>query len=126
MDALQLRAGPITVGAVEEVVDEAVRDELDPWELEGLISRIPRYYGEDAEVAYAVLDLLATRSHIDFAALKRHVDAAHQGFGGERLRRLVSLLKLDHYVTEDADRRLEFQLDAVRRSWVARRYLDDA
>ena len=117
------RAGermPVDVATVEKEVEDAICDPLDPWELGHYVSRTPVYYGNDADLVNAVLDIVARDSApLDIATIRERLAAHGPPPEIERLRELVDLLCRDYYLC--ASPGYVFLRSLVRRAWLARR-----
>lgn len=117
------RAGermPVDVATVEKEVEDAICDPLDPWELGHYVSRTPVYYGNDADLVNAVLDIVARDSApLDIATIRERLAAHGPPPEIERLRELVDLLYRDYYLC--ASPGYVFLRSLVRRAWLARR-----
>lgn len=114
--------GSVNVAAVEEIVEGALRDPLDPWQLQHYIDRVSSYYGSDADAVKATLDIIANADEPPTA------ETIHERIGGsidapplvERLRELLALLCKDHYLKTDDG--YSFRLSLIRRAWLTRRH----
>lgn len=114
------RCGPADAALVAQVVEEALRDPLDPWQLQHYVDRIDVYYGDEAPVVKGMLDVIATVSTPPTAeALREHVGAILEPPSIERVRELLDLLCKDHYLRTGPG--YEFRLNLIRRVWLARR-----
>jgi len=113
-------AGPVDGAGVRRVVEAAVIDPLDPWQLKHYIDRIPVYYGSAADLACAVLDIVAAEDRtVSLEEIERLLAARMSPPDSSELRDLVELLCKDYYL-EPA---YGFRLELVRRAWRARRPL---
>lgn len=114
------RCGTVDAALVREVVDAALADPLDPWQLHHYVDRIESYYGDEADYVKALLDLIAVASGpLSIPQIEARVGAHVQPPPTERLRDLLVLLCKDHYLTSDPA--YAFRLQLVRRVWRARR-----
>ncbi len=110
----------VDVGAVAEVVEKAIGNPLDPWELSHYVTRTPVYYKADADLANTVLDIVARAPEpVDIAAIHRRLAAHGPPPDIERLRGLLDLLCKDYYLC--AGPAYGFLRSLVRRAWLARR-----
>jgi hypothetical protein len=118
----QGRCDFVDVALVGQVVDEALRDPLDPWQLQHYVDRVSSYYGSDADAVKAMLDVIALASDPPTA------ETIHGQIGAiieapptiERLRDLLLLLCKDHYLVVDEG--YAFRLGLIRRAWTIRRH----
>lgn len=109
--------GPTDVG---DLVDSALSDPDDPWDLRHYRDRLVPYYGpDDAVLAGAVLDDCAARGVRSIDQLVRATGALDLGAPQRRdhLVRIVERLEADHYLVQDGggDR---FASELVRRAWL--------
>lgn len=102
---------------VRGVVEAAIADMRDPWQLRHYIDRVPVYY-EQADLAYVVLDVVAAATPpISLAEVEGLVAARMVPPSAAELRDLVELLCKDYYLEPG----YRFRLGLVRRAWQARR-----
>jgi len=114
------RIGTVDLNVVRLIVDEALNDPLDPWQLQHYVDRVGSYYGDDADFVKALLDVIAAApdpSTLETVATRigAHLRPPPQ----ERLRDLLVLLCKDYYL--GAGPTYRFRLNLVRRIWLARR-----
>jgi hypothetical protein len=114
------RCARVDTKLVHQVVSEALRNPLDPWQLQHYIDRIESYYGDDANVVKAVLDVVAASPtpltlEAIYSRLGAHVEAPPL----EQFRDVLILLCKDHYLAGGPE--YAFSLNLIRRAWVARR-----
>ncbi len=110
----------VDVEAVERLVEEAVNDPLDRWQLRHYVDRIPIYYGKDADLVRAILDVVALApAPPSFERLCEQVGAFLKPPTPERMRGLIDLLRKDYYLGRGPDH--AFLRNLVRRAWIARR-----
>jgi hypothetical protein len=124
--ALQLdirrRAGgsAVDVATAMNVVAEAIKDPLDPWELGHYVARTPIYYGTDAELVNHVLDAVArSPDPMEIDALEGALAAFGPPPSRQQLRETLELLCKDYYL--DPDPGYSFLRSLVRRTWLQRR-----
>lgn len=114
----EVDGGPAREGAVRQILEETLVDPADPWQLKHYVDRVPVYYPECAELAYAVLDVAAEadggRSQEEIELL---LGARIEPPAADRLHSLLELLCKDHYLEPG----YRFKLELVRRAWQARR-----
>lgn len=120
----QLRDGPhssvrpVDDAGVRRVVEAAVIDPLDPWQLKHYLDRMPVYYGSASDLACAVLDIVATETKpLSLDEIERLLAAQMPPPKADKLRDLVELLCKDYYLEPGYG----FRLELVRRAWRARR-----
>jgi hypothetical protein len=104
----------------QAVVEAAIVDPLDPWQLKHYVDRVPVYYGSAAGLAYAVLDAIAADAGPRALSEIQNLVAAQIAppTDGD-LHSLLELLCKDYYIEPD----YRFRLELVRRAWKARRPL---
>jgi len=127
--ALQLRSlqrgadhDVVTVATVGSVVEEAIANPLDPWELGHYVARTPIYYGDDAQLVDTVLDIVAVADAPQSAETINELLAAQlKPPPLERLRELLDLLCKDYYLRPKPA--FAFLRSLVRRAWLAKRRL---
>ena len=106
---------------VEALVKDAVENPLDPWELKHYLDRIPVYYDGRADLARAILDVVATSPEpLRLDALQQAIGAFLEPPPPEGTRALLDLLCKDYYLTT-ANGGYRFLRSLVRRAWIARR-----
>ncbi|HEX7289922.1 MAG TPA: hypothetical protein VF250_02235 [Conexibacter sp.] len=116
------RCGAIEPALVRTVVEQALRDPLDPWQLQHYVDRVDAYYGPDADTVKAVLDVLAVAGGpLTLEQLHSQIAAHLVPPSRERLRDLLVLVCKDHYLTGGPA--YAFRLSLVRRAWAMRRGL---
>jgi AAA ATPase domain len=107
-------------GAATELVTAALTAPDDPWDLRHYRDRLRTYFGDDARLAGAALDVVAESGgalDLDGVADGMNVDPRFAPIDREHLRDMLERLEDDHYlVREGAARRFAFNL--VRRAWV--------
>lgn len=114
------RSTQVNSTLVRQVVDEAIHDPLDPWQLQHYIDRVGVYYGTDGNVVKAVLDVVARATEAPtLETIHSQIGALVATPALEHLRDLLTLLNKDHYL--GAGPAYSFRLDLVRRAWLARR-----
>jgi hypothetical protein len=119
-DSALRRQVPIEASDIGRLVDEALLDPDDPWDLRHYRDRIPNYYGDDADLVVALLDVYAS----DDRAVS--IDDAQRTLGAlgpdrpsrSRLITLVERLEADHYLVREGDGS-RFASGLVRRAWLA-------
>jgi hypothetical protein len=114
------RCGTVDDARVRATVAFALADPLDPWQLHHYVDRIESYYGDEADVVKALLDLVAAASApLSIAQIEAGIGAHIVPPPTERLRDLLLLLCKDHYLRGGPE--YMFRLGLVRRVWRARR-----
>jgi hypothetical protein len=123
VDGLRKGPKPATAARVEEVMQAAIDDPDDTWGFRHFVNRVPEYYGGNADLAYAVLDVVSrNRGSFDelMAKLPAHTDIDSRA--GNLVRSTVELLERDHYLTSQGGV-LRFRRPLLERAWRAKRYL---
>lgn len=118
------RAEPIAPSDIPRLVDDALTNPDDPWNLRHYRDRIPAYYGDDrVALVSAIIDAVAdAAAPLDIDALQRHIAsvALDQRPGRQELTELVELLEADHYFRRRGSASV-FASELVRRAWNAGR-----
>jgi AAA domain len=118
-------AEPASPSVVEAIVVEKLNDPQDPWKFTHFVTRVPLYYGPDAELATAILDIVAVQGAIPFQELRKllpaHLPFTTQQAG--RLTEILDLLQNDYYLFKTPAQELRFRQALLARAWRARRYL---
>ena len=127
VDQLIQLGAPVDAQAIESLIESALVDPHDRWQLGYYRDRIDRYYlGSDHAVVLGLLDALA------LATLPSGVDELHQQLlarkatsdvGRDRALDLLRLLMRDHYVLRTYDGRYEFRFPLIARAWRVHRGL---
>jgi hypothetical protein len=106
--------------AVGRIVDEAINDPLDAWELGHYVARTPVYYGDDAILVNRILDIVAAADEpLSADEIRSRLAAFDQPPSAERLHELLELLCKDYYLR--AKPGFAFLRTLVRRAWIAKR-----
>jgi hypothetical protein len=111
---------PLSTDDVERVIDRALVDPKDAWNTAHYLERIASYYGDRAELARRIVDVVAasglplsSAEVRDRLALRQPVDAA-------AVSDTIRLLRLDHYLRADITE-LQVLHPIVGRAWRALR-----
>ncbi len=102
---------------VDRAVGELLADEQDLLELRHFRSRIDNYYPDDKAAVVAILDMVA-RADTPLG-LDEIAAAINTAVGPEsgKLKDLLRLLVLDHYLARDGDSRYRFRYSLLKRWW---------
>jgi hypothetical protein len=101
-----------------EIIEGVLVDPDDPLQLKHYVDRVPVYYPQETELAYAVLDTLASNPEgYSLSEIKELLSAHMPPPAEERLHDLLQLLCKDHYLEVG----YRFRLELVRRAWKAKR-----
>jgi hypothetical protein len=123
VDALRSHAGPAKASSVREVVTAAINDPDDAWGFRHFVNRVPEYYANNADLAYAVLDIVSQNiGTFDELMAKLPARADVDSRSGNQVRAIVELLERDHYLTAEGGT-LRFRRALLERAWRAKRYL---
>jgi hypothetical protein len=108
-----------STAVVDAIISDRLTDPQDPWHLRHYEERITTYYEAPvANIAFAVLDRLATEDGLSFAELRNAVDAQRAGTEKQDVHDTLDLLKRDHYVTQHPhDGTYAFRVPIIRRWW---------
>ncbi len=114
------RCEVVDTAAVGRIVDEAINDPLDAWELGHYVARTPVYYGTDAALVNRILDIVAAASEpISATEIRSRLAAFAPPPSAERLHELLELLCKDYYLQPKPA--YTFLRTLVRRAWIAKR-----
>lgn len=114
----ELHGGSIGESEARETVEAVLVDAEDPWQLKHYVDRVPVYYPDEKELAFAVLDIVAAASgQLSQAEIEGLLAAQMEPPDSTRLHDLLELLCKDHYMESG----YRFRLELVRRAWQARR-----
>lgn len=109
---------PASADVVRQTIEANLIDPKDPWQLKHYVDRVPVYYPREADLAFAVLDILAETPGPRPQTEIEHLLASRlQPPGEDRLHGLLELLGKDHYIEPG----YRFRLELVRRAWRSRR-----
>lgn len=99
-------------------VERVLADPRDPWQLKHYVDRVPIYYPDEKDLAFAVLDIVAGKDALYSQAEIEDLLAAQMvPPDATRLHDLLELLCKDHYLKAG----YRFRLKLVRQAWRARR-----
>jgi hypothetical protein len=115
---LDLTVAPVDADKAREVIEGAVANPSDPWQLRHYVDRIPAYYPQQQALAFQVLDAIAeTEGPVAHAEIDARLAARGKPPPDDRLHELLELLCKDHYLEAG----YQFRLELVRKAWLARR-----
>lgn len=119
VNELKWTGPPQTVERVAEIVQNSLCEDANRWDLAHYRERIDTYYARGEQpLALGVLDELAA---IDTALSMRDLLArlAVQGTGQEpeSVRKILQLLRRDHYVVQQPDGAYRFKFGLIQRYW---------
>ena len=114
-----------SAATIEQIVIDKINNAQDPWQLGHFITRVPSYYGPDADYVMAVLDIVANGEPLPFEELRLLVPAKLEITDQDlrRLSDLIDLLQKDYYLVKSPDHVLRFRQSLLARFWRARRSL---
>jgi hypothetical protein len=114
------RATQTDISTIRCLVEECLADPDDPWQIREYLNRVGSYYGPDADLVKAALDVIAgSERELDRRQIAAGIAAHLEPPGEEKLRDLLALLGKDHYLSSGPG--YSFRLDLVRRVWLAKR-----
>lgn len=102
--------------SIDAMVDAAIEDPDDRWDLKHYVTRRDAYYGPDAPAAGAILDVIA-RGPCTAVELRRALGAGADDVAGADVGSLVGRLEQDHYIVR-AGESFRFRSEIVRRGWL--------
>jgi hypothetical protein len=121
---LRMAGRPVTAGEVEIVVKKLLTVPHDPCDLQHFKKRIATYYPQEENVVLALLDHAAffggPLAQAEFINVAKSAGATDDN----RVRELLRLLAVDHYLTRHTDGRYAFRHTLLRRWWVTEQGLE--
>ena len=115
---LRMEGWPATPEHVERVMKRLLTAPHDPCNLRHFKERIDRYYPGESDVVIALLDHAAANAGpLDQAELINVAKTAG-ATDANRVRELLRLLAVDHYLDRDTDGRYAFRHALLRRWWI--------
>jgi hypothetical protein len=115
---LRLKGQPVTSGAINLVVQELLTSPHDPCNLRHFKERIDGYYPNEGKVAVALLDHAAQNKGPLGQAELLNVARTAGATDDNRVRELLRLLAVDHYLNRDTNGLYTFRHTLLRRWWV--------
>jgi uncharacterized protein len=110
------RAAPATPSSIATLLDREITSDNNDWDLGHYRDRLRPYYGADEKLALHVLDAVAILGQLGFQAISRTV-AVQMAVDDEKLRHLLKLLCMDHYLARTEENEYRFYLALIRRWW---------
>lgn len=122
VQSLSALGRPIRAGDADKFLVKMLRQSPEEWQLPHYDTRIDDYYTPaQGRIARDLLDILAVPEQIEtFDALFNLLKSKRKASDEEGTRRVLDLLRQDHYLWPDPYR---FQLPLIRRYWRVRRGL---
>jgi hypothetical protein len=117
VDALIEHGGVVNEASVAAVVTRRLRDDNDPWLMSHYLTRTSHYPTRQKDMVLAVLDILAREEALGFEELFSALQARLPAHDEELVRRVIMLLKRDHYIRQSEDGRYGFRSALVRQWW---------
>src|SRR5262249_19796284 len=115
---LRLAGQPVTPGAIHLVLKKLLTAAHDPCNLRHFRERIDGYYPKDVKVVLALLDHAAMSTAPLGQGELLNVAKTAGATDDDRVRELLRLLAVDHYLSRDLDGRYTFRHTLVRQWWV--------
>jgi uncharacterized protein len=117
---------PLSAQLVRDVRDAALRSGDDPWRTRHYRRRLKEYFGEQAPLAESVLDAISIpEDGLGFDPLLDRLRADTRTatrwpqLDESEVRGVVERLRLDHYLTLDANYTIRFTFRVIRDAWRA-------
>jgi hypothetical protein len=120
---LRLGGKPVTSVDVELVVRKLLTAAHDPCNLRHFRERIDGYYPKEEKIVLALLDHAATSTAPLGQAELINVAKSAGATDDDRVRELLRLLAVDHYLNRDLDGRYTFRQILLRQWWILERGL---
>jgi hypothetical protein len=121
---LRMLGRSVTQGEIDLVVKKLLTAPHDPCDLQHFKKRIAAYYPGEEKVALAVLDHAAFFDGPLSQADLINVAKAAGATDDNRVRELLRLLAVDHYLIRDTEGRYAFRHTLLRRWWVIEQGLE--
>lgn len=123
--ALSKRRGAILPEHVTDIVDRALTDPSDPWNLRHYRQRLQHYYGpDDTDAVETILDRFAAAPGpltVDEIAADPAVAGLDPRPSRSRIVRWIEKLEQDHYLDRVDIARSRWRSELIRRAWLASR-----
>jgi hypothetical protein len=119
VDALRWTTQARTVEQVNEIVQANLCDDANRWDMAHYRERIDTYYaGIEKTLALGILDELATADKaLSLRELLDRLNVQGPGQEPEVVRKVVTLLRRDHYVVQQQDGFYGFKFSLIQRYW---------
>jgi hypothetical protein len=119
VDALRWTTQVRTIGQVDEIVSANLCDDANRWDMAHYRERIDAYYaGVEQALALGILDELATTdTSLPLWQLLDRLNMQGSGQDPELVRKVVTLLRRDHYVVQQQDGSYRFKFSLIQRYW---------
>ncbi|WP_404786713.1 hypothetical protein [Altericista sp. CCNU0014] len=119
VDALRWTKESRTVERVNEIVQANLCDDANRWDMAHYRERIDIYYADvEQTLALGILDELATtETSLSLRELLDRLNVQGAGLEPELVRKVVMLLRRDHYVVQQQDGSYEFKFSLIQRYW---------
>ena len=121
VNALKRDGRAATSGNEDEVVRQMLTAAHDPCDLRHFLTRIDKYYPHDKKAAFALLDHSAKAAEPLGVADLINVAKSAGSTDDDRVRELLRLLAVDHYLLRDTDGRYTFRHALLREWWLGER-----
>ena len=125
VDQIKNMGGKITPDIVERVVSTCLTDSDDRWHMSYYRDRLDTYYEvEEGKFALRILDVLCiSKEGVSFAELFNLIKSQIITEDAEAVRNVLTKLRRDHYVAQDANGQYRFLFPLIQRSWRLQRGL---
>ncbi|MFN0078018.1 MAG: hypothetical protein ACKVY0_16295 [Prosthecobacter sp.] len=110
------KATPLTKALIHELLDREISSDHNDWDLRHYRDRLRTYYGDEETLALHILDTTAIDGDHTFNTIRKAVNA-QMAVDDERLRQLLKLLCMDHYLVRSGENGFCFYLEIIRRWW---------
>ncbi|MBP3954895.1 AAA family ATPase [Gemmata sp. G18] len=114
---LRLRGAAVTTASAAGMVQQLLTQEHDPCNFRHFRDRIDGYYPKQDKVALALLDHAAAATAPLALAELLNVGKSAGASDDERVRDLIRLLSIDHYLSRDTKGRYTFRHTLLQRWW---------
>jgi hypothetical protein len=114
---LRMAGRGVSPGDIDLMVKKLLTDPHDPCSLRHFKERIAGYYPKEERVVFGLLDHAAKNTSPLGQAELINVAKAAGATDDDRVRELLRLLAVDHYLSRDTDGRYAFRHALLRRWW---------
>jgi hypothetical protein len=125
VDQIKNLGGEASAGTVERIVSFCLTDANDRWHMSHYRDRLDTYYDvEEKRFALCILDVLCvSKAAMSFDDVFNLVKSQIVTEDSEAARNVLTKLRRDHYIAQDANGKYRFRFPLIQRSWRLQRGL---
>ncbi len=116
--ALQFNEGKVNVPVIEQVIKGILTAPHDPCNFRHFKDRIKHYYPDDITAVISILNHAAASTATLTQADLINAAKSSVSIDDERVRNVIRLLQMDHYLDRDQENHFSFRNKLVKRWWV--------